>query len=393
MIRFDFSTYMNCSVDIDLDQKKNITDRLYHDPMAGFLRHKISNDEIARIEEVANHIKKTSDVLLVIGIGGSFMGSYAIKNMFCSSFSASDTELIYLGTDLSSKYLSEVLEYIKDKKVSVNVISKSGTTLEVRLIYQLIKDELGKRYSKEELRTRIYITTDKKKGKLREEVEKEGYTSFEIPDDIGGRYSLMTSAHLLPLAVMDLDIKSFLSGFEDGLSLIDDAYYYASLRVKLFNYKKYIENFSIYEPRLYYYTEWMKQLFGESEGKNHKGIFPISTVNTRDLHSLGQFIQQGNPIIFETVIQVLHDESISVSDTNLNQVNHIVSEAVCNAHFQGSTPSILISMDELTIKNIGMLSAFFMLSAAFSAYLFDVNPFDQPGVENYKNEVKKRIQI
>lgn len=392
MIKFDFSTYMD-KVKVNLEKKCEIINKLHEDPMAGFINNIISLEEISKIKDVASGIRKSSDVLLVIGIGGSFMGSYAIKNIFSSFFSNYDTEVIYLGTDLSSKYLSEVLEYIKDKSVSVNVISKSGTTLEIRLIYQLIKDELSKRYSKEELKSRIIVTTDKEKGALREEIEKEGYISFEIPTDIGGRYSLMTPAHLLPLTVMGLDILSLLDGYREGLSLIDDAYYYASLRVELFNRGKYIENFSIYEPCLYYYTEWLKQLFGESEGKNHKGIFPVSTVNTRDLHSLGQFIQQGNPILFETVIQVLNSKDIKVGDFSLNQINQSVLEAVCSAHYQENTPSIVISLDEVNMKSIGSLSAFFMLSAAFSAYLFEVDPFDQPGVEAYKNEVKKRINI
>lgn len=391
MIQFDFSTYMNKNIEVDEEKKKNIIDRLYQDKMAGFIHHIIDDNEIKKIKEVSKRIQENSDVLIVIGIGGSFMGSYAMKNMFLKSFMKPKTEVIYLGTDLSGSYLSEVLDYIKDKEVSLNVISKSGTTMEIQLIYQLVKERLEEKYSHEELKDRIIITTDSLKGKLREEVSSKGYTSFVIPDDIGGRYSLMTAAHLLPISVMGLDISEMLSGYKKGLTLIDDAYNYANLRVELFKDKKYIENFSVYEPKLYYYTEWIKQLFGESEGKNGKGIFPISTVNTRDLHSLGQFIQEGNPILFETVIKVLNSKEIKIGDISLNQVNHLVSDAVCTAHFNGNTPSIIISIDELSLKNIGNLSAFFMLSAAFSAYLFEVDPFNQPGVEAYKSEVKKRI--
>lgn len=391
MINFDFKTYNDMKVIIDNDKKKEIISKLYSDKMSGFINNIIDDTEIKKILSVSNEIKENSDVLLVIGIGGSFMGSFAIKEIFKSYFNKPDTEVIYLGTNLSTNYLKEVLEYIKDKEVSVNVISKSGTTLEISLIYKLIKEELKKKYSNDELRKRIIITTDKEKGKIREEVNNEGYKSFEIPSDIGGRYSLMTAAHLLPLAVLNLDIVSLLDGYKKGLELIDDAYFYANNRVALFNSGKYIENFSVYEDNLYYYTEWIKQLFGESEGKNNLGIFPTSTVNTRDLHSLGQFIQEGHNIIFETVIKVDNTKDIKIGDISLNNVNNSVIDSVCTAHKCGNTQSLIISLSSLSIENIGMLSSFFMLAAAFSSYLFGVDPFNQPGVEKYKNEVKKRV--
>lgn len=393
MLKFDFTTYMNYHVNIDSIQKQTIIESLKNNEMAGFFNNVINEESMTKIKNVAKQIRNNCDVFIVIGIGGSFMASYAIKNMFFSHIKKSTPEVIYLGTDLSSKYLLEVFDYIKDKDVVVNVISKSGTTLEINLIYNAIKEELQKKYSQEELRKRIIITTDIDKGKLREEANKEGYTSFVIPTDIGGRYSLMTPAHLLPLAVMNLDIDSLLEGYKLGLSQIDDAYHYASLRIELFKNKKYIENFSVYEPSLYYYTEWIKQLFGESEGKDGKGIFPVSTVNTRDLHSLGQFIQQGNNILFETVIEVLNTKDVKIGKQSLNNVNHLVREAVCVAHAKDNTPSIVISMDNIDMKNIGNLSAFLMLSAVFSSYLFEVNPFNQPGVETYKSEIKKRVQI
>lgn len=393
MIKFDFSTYINQKINIDNTYKNKIIDKLKNDSMAGFYNHIISDMEIERIRNISNKIKSNSDILIIIGIGGSFMGSYAIKNIFLSTFKKINTEVIYLGTDLSSKYLSEVLEYIEDKRVSINVISKSGSTLEINLIYKLLKKKLEEKYTKEQLKERIIITTDKEKGILREEANNEGYTSFEIPTDIGGRYSLLTAAHLFPLAVMGLDIENLKKGYLEGIQLIDEAFHYASLRIDLFNSKKYIENFSIYDNNLYYYTEWIKQLFGESEGKQNKGIFPVSTVNTRDLHSLGQFIQQGNNIIFETVIKIQNIKDVEIQNNSLNNIKNLVCESVCAAHQKGNTPSILIVLNELNLKTIGELSAFFMLSAAFSAYLFDVNPFDQPGVEDYKNEIKKRFVI
>lgn len=392
MIKFDYKTYMNQEVSLDSLQKEELIQKLLHNPMAGFINHVIHQEEMEEIKRVASQIKADSEVLLVIGIGGSFMGSYALKNMFLSPFKTPDTEVIYLGYHLSSEYLKEVLDYIQNKDVSVNVISKSGTTMEISLTYSLIKKELEKKYSKEELQKRIIITTDSEKGRLREEVNQEGYLSFSIPSDIGGRYSLMSPAHLLPLAVMDLDIDNLLLGYKEGLQLIDEAYQYANLRVNLFHQNKLLENFSIYDPSLYYYTEWIKQLLAESEGKNQKGIFPISTVNTRDLHSLGQFIQEGNPILFETVIRILNSEDIKIEGVSLNKINQIVTESVCAAHYNGDTPSIIISLEKLDMRHIGSLSAFFMLAAAFSSYLFDVDPFNQPGVEAYKKEVRKNLE-
>lgn len=382
---------MNQELSMDSDEKEVLIQKLLHDPMAGFINHVISEEEIEEIKKVATQIKETSEVLLVIGIGGSFMGSYALKNMFLSPFETPETEVIYLGYNLSSVYLSEVLDYIGERDVSVNVISKSGTTMEIYLTYSFIKNELKKKYSQEELQKRIIITTDSEKGRLRQEVTQEGYASFSIPSDIGGRYSLMSAAHLLPLAVMNLDIDSLLIGYKEGLQLMDQAYQYASLRIKLFYQNKLLENFSVYEPSLYYYTEWIKQLLAESEGKDKKGIFPISTVNTRDLHSLGQFIQEGNPILFETVIRILGGKDIEIENKSLNKMNQIVAESVCAAHYAGHTPSIIISLEKLDMKHIGSLSAFFMLAAVFSSYLFEVDPFNQPGVEAYKKEVRKNL--
>lgn len=392
MLKFDFSTYMDQKIDFDNNKCNELKKRLEQDEMAGFYHHVIKKEELEKIKQIALEIREKSEVFIIIGIGGSFMGSYALKNIFRPSYQKQEVEIVYLGTDLSSSYLSYVLDLIKRKDVCINVISKSGTTMEVSLVYQKVKEELEKKYSKEELQQRIIITTDPEKGLLRKEVNEEGYSSFTIPSNIGGRYSLMSPAHLLPLEVMGLDTLSLLEGYQQGLSLIEDAFYYASLRVELFNNKKIIENFSIYEPSLYYYTEWIKQLFGESEGKNQKGIFPISTVNTRDLHSLGQFIQDGNPILFETVIQVIREEDLVIGNLSLNQMNDIVLKSVCKAHYQEKTPSIMITLEKLDLSHIGMLSAFLMLAASFSAYLFGVDPFNQPGVEKYKREVKKNLE-
>ena len=386
MIKFDFNTYMD--VEVNLDKYEELAKKLSDVP---FIKNVITESDIKSIKEVSNYIKNNCEVLLVIGIGGSFMGSYALKSMFTNEFTQTNPEVIYIGNDLSGKYLNEVIDYIKEKEVMVNVISKSGNTLEVKLIYELIKNRLLKKYTKDELISRIIITTDKTSGDLRKEVNKYGYKSLEIPREIGGRYSLMTPAHLLILDVLNIDINKLLNGFIEGFNLKKEAYYYAYIRNKLFNQKKYIENFSIYEKELYYYTEWLKQLFGESEGKEGKGIFPVSTVNTRDLHSLGQFIEDGNSIIFETVIKVLNNNDIIVNDKSLNKINNIILDSVSKTHYKSNTPSNIITIDEINEYNIGKLSSFFMMSAVLSAYLFEVNPFNQDGVELYKKEVSNNL--
>lgn len=395
MIKFDFSTYMKNYVEIALDKnlQNTLFKKLENDNMTGWYQRKTSKEVIEKIEETSSKITSSSDVLLVIAIGGSFMGSYALKEMFIPSFIKQKTEVIYIGNNLSSKYLQDVLDYIKDKDISVNVISKSGTTLEINLTYKIIKDFLENKYSQEELQKRIIITTDKENGLLREEANKNNYTSFEIDKNIGGRYSMITPAHLLPLSVLGLDINELISGYMNGFNYKDEAYIYANIRNELFEQNKLVENFSVYEPSMYYFTEWLKQLFGESEGKSNKGIFPVSSVNTRDLHSLGQFLQEGKNIVFETVIKVENTNDIVLNNYTLNDINQKVLTSVATAHYQENTPSNIITIEKLSLYNIGELISFFMMSSALSAYLFNVNPFDQPGVEKYKKEIKNNINI
>lgn len=396
MIKFDFNTYMKNYVNdnnFDLKEKERLFSKLKNSSMTGWYENKIDSEILNKIETVATNIRNNSDVLLVIAIGGSFMGSYAIKELFTSKFEKEKTEVIYIGNNLSSKYLEDVLDYIKDKSVSVNVISKSGMTLEINLTYKIIKKFLENKYNEEELKNRIIITTDKNEGNLREEIRNYGYLSFEIPDNIGGRYSMITPAHLLPLKVLNIDIKELISGYINGFNYKNEAYTYANIRNQLFKQNKFVENFSVYEPSLYYFTEWLKQLFGESEGKSNKGIFPVSSVNTRDLHSLGQFLQEGKNIVFETVIKIQNTNDIVLNNYTLNDINNKVLESVCNAHYKENTPSNIITLDRITLYSIGELISFFMMASSISAYLFDVNPFDQPGVEKYKNEIKREINI
>ena len=394
MIKFDFHTYVDSLINKDdykelKKKKEEVLNKFNKSDMTGWTK-RISDDLVNKIIDVSNDIKKNSDCLVIVGIGGSFLGSYAYSNMFKKYFLDDSFEVIFAGTTLSSKYMSELLEYLKNKNFTLNVISKSGTTMETTLTYSLIKNLMLDKYNDEELKERIILTTDKEKGSLREEVIKKGYTSFIIPDDIGGRYSFLTAAHLLPLA-MNFDIKKIVNGYYEGEKLIDEAFDYAVIRNLLFKKKKYVENFCVYEENMYYFTEWLKQLFGETEGKENKGILPMSNVHTRDLHSLGQFIQEGNKIIFETFIKVDNSNKVDTQLGELHEVNNIVLDSVIRAHFSGGVPCNIIELESINEEDIATLIYFFQLAAAYSGYLMGIEPFDQPGVEVYKKEVREGL--
>ena len=286
MIKFDFKTY--ASEFINKEEYDKLINR--KEEMTGWTED-ISEDLVEKIKKTANNIKEKFDCLVVIGIGGSFLGSYAYEKMFKRYFNDTNFEIIYAGTTLSTKYLDELIGYLNNKNFCINVISKSGTTMETSITYKVLKDLLKRKYDSNELKDRIIATTDEVKGTLRQEVNEEGYTSFIIPDNIGGRYSFITPAHLLPLA-LNYDIDEIIDGYYKGKRLADYAYEYAATRIALYNSGKAVENYCVYEQNIAPFTEWLKQLFGETEGKNGVGIFPVSTIHTRDLHSLGQFIQE-----------------------------------------------------------------------------------------------------
>lgn len=395
MIKYDFKKYTKDYLtekefnEIQL-KKTDIIKKLQNSNMAGWTKE-IDKTIIAKIKETANYIKDNFDCLVVIGIGGSFLGSYAFDKMFRKYFDDDKFEIIYAGTTLSSKHLEELIEYLRNKNFCINVISKSGTTMETTITYKLLKDVLKRKYEAEELKNHIIVTTDKEKGILREEANEMGYKSFVIPDDIGGRYSFMTPAHLLPLAI-NYNIDEIIDGYYHGKRLIDAAYEYAATRYLLYKHGKVVENFTVSEENMSFFSEWLKQLFGETEGKNGVGILPTSTVFTRDLHSLGQFIQEGNKILFETFIKVTEtDNYIEYDKKTLSTINNIVIDSVIRAHSKGKVPCLEIEMDKLTEENVGMLIYFFQLSATFSGYLFGIDPFNQPGVEVYKQEVRESL--
>lgn len=385
MLHFDFNKYVDKYLNNELyretiNKKENILKDLESREMTGWYNYHLDNNLLNDIISTGEHIKKSFDALVVIGIGGSYMGTQALDTMFRNYFNDNKFKLIYAGWNLSETYLNELLNYISDKNVAINVISKSGTTMEPAIAFEKILKQLKTKYSETELTKRIFITTDKEKGILREEVNKHGYKSFIVPDDIGGRYSVLTPVGLLPLATI-IDIKKLLNGSYEAKKYLDDAYNYAATRYNLFNNKRVVENYCSYEPNMNYFLEWLKQLFGETEGKDNKGILPTSSIYSRDLHSLGQFVQEGNPIEFETVIKQ--------EDSDI--INNLVLDSVCTAHYE-HTPSILITIDKLDEYTIGELIYFFFCSAAISGLLFNINPFDQPGVQNYKEEVQKNLK-
>ena len=389
MLSFDFNTYCENEINIDINKRDEIKDKLYKSNMTGWL-DRIDNMLVEDIKRVVDEIRKHSQCLVVIGIGGSFLGSKAVYEMTKSYFD-DGFKVIYAGNNLSSKYLKELLDYLSMVDFSINVISKSGTTMEPSIAYEYIKRLMVDKYDKEELKKRIIITTDPVKGTLREEVNKEGYISFPIPENIGGRYSIMTAAHLLPLA-FNINIDKFIDGYYKGLEYFDAAYEYALKRIELFNKGYNVESYTVYEENMYYFAEWIKQLYGETEGKDGKGLLPVSTIQPRDLHSLGQFIQSGNKILFETFIKVKESEKIDYKSSDLHTVNNLVLDSVRTAHKKGDVPSLLIELEKVDEYNIGELMMFFMIGAGLSGYLFGVEPFDQPGVEIYKEEVRNNLK-
>jgi len=392
MVKFDFKTYMKNYDLSSYDEKiRQIEYKLNNDSdMLDWFRLKINEEELKSIIDTSNYIKNNADVFIVIGIGGSFLGAKSVIDALSPYFSK-DLEIIFAGTSLSSSYLKELINYIKDKNVIINVISKSGTTLEPNIAFDVLYEELKKKYDESELQKRIIITTDETEGHLRELVNEHNYKSFIVPKNMGGRYSVLSPVGLLPISAAGIDIYKLLEGAKSVD--IKNSFHYASLRNSLYNDGKIVESFTVYEEKLLYFTEWLKQLFGETEGKEGKGILPISLINTRDLHSLGQFLQEGNKIIFETVINVINSDDINLSKypKSLNELNNIAVNKVALAHYEGETYSNIINIDSLTPYYIGYLIYFFEVAAATSAYLFDLYPFDQPGVSRYKELINEEI--
>jgi glucose-6-phosphate isomerase len=364
-------------------------------------------DQLPSIQKVANRLKQY-DVLVVIGIGGSYLGTKAGLNFLETPFKQTKPEIVFAGHNMSSTYMVELLNYIKNKNVAVNVISKSGTTTEPAIAFRLIMDQLKERYSKEELQSRIVATTDQARGALYQLSKAEGYDQFVIPDDVGGRYSVLSPVGLLPLAVAGYDVEKIVQGaqqaYQDASSSDlskNVSYQYAVLRYMLYQQGKKIEMLASYEPNMQYVNEWWKQLFGESEGKENKGLFISSALFSTDLHSLGQYIQEGERHIFETIIHIdtpTKDIEIQKQDNDLDGLNYLAGktlsyvntkaeEGTLMAHQEGQVPNIVLHLENVSEASFGYMMYFFEIACAMSAYLIDINPFDQPGVESYKKHM------
>ncbi|MCY1566642.1 glucose-6-phosphate isomerase [Staphylococcus pettenkoferi] len=367
-------------------------------------------EEFKRIIETAKRVKDHSDVFVVIGIGGSYLGARAAIEMLTSSFrnSTEYPEIVFVGNHLSSSYTHELIQYLDGKDFSVNVISKSGTTTEPAVSFRLFKQLLEDKYGKDEAKERIFATTDKEKGALKQLATNEGYETFVVPDDVGGRYSVLTAVGLLPIAVAGIDVEAMMQGAAKAREELSSdelenniAYQYATIRNILYTKGYTTEMLINYEPSLSYFNEWWKQLYGESEGKDYKGIYPSSANYTTDLHSLGQYVQEGRRFLFETVLKVdmpKHDIKIEEDPDDLDGLNYLAGktmdevntkafEGTLLAHTDGGVPNLVVRVPRLDAETFGYLVYFFELACAMSGYQLGVNPFNQPGVEAYKQNM------
>ena len=369
-------------------------------------------EEFERIKQSSEKIKNNSDVLVIIGIGGSYLGARAVIEALNSPLhnllKEDVPKILFVGNNISSTHLNEVIEFCENKDFSVNVISKSGTTTEPAVAFRVFKELLEKKYGREEAKERIFCTTDKEKGKLKSLAVENGYQQFVVPDDVGGRFSVLTAVGLLPIAVAGINIKNLMQGALEAsrdfavFSLDKNyCYRYAAIRNILYRKGKLVEMLVSFEPALLLFNEWFKQLFGESEGKDNKGIFPSSAIFSTDLHSLGQYIQDGYKMLFETVINIKNpkkdfyikpvendfDGLNYLSEQNMSEVTQKVLKATVLAHTNGGVPNIVLEIEKLDEFEIGYLIYFFEKACAISGYLLGVNPFNQPGVESYKKNM------
>ena len=375
--------------------------------------------EFERIKKCAEKIRKDSDVLLVIGIGGSYLGARAVIESLSHTFynyldkkQRRSPMILFAGNNISNKYIEDLMDVLADKDLSINVISKSGTTTEPAIAFRIFREFIENKYGVQEARKRIYVTTDAKKGALKKLADKEGYETFIIPDNVGGRYSVLTPVGLLPIATAGISIDRLMEGakfaqekYSEANLKYNDCYKYAVARNILYKNEKDIEILVAYEPRLHYMIEWWKQLFGESEGKNKKGIYPSGADFTTDLHSLGQYIQDGRRNLFETVINIeqerkgitlnLDEDDLDglnyLTDKSLEYINKKAMEGTIKAHVDGDVPNIVLNLEKLDEETLGHLIYFFELACAMSGKILGVNPFNQPGVEKYKNNMFKLL--
>ena len=422
-IRFDYSTALPFFGEHEIEYLQDAVKVAHHSLHEGTgagndflgwidLPSTYDKDEFARIQKAAEKIQHDSDILLVVGIGGSYLGARAAIEMLQHSFYNAITkeqrklpQIVFVGNNISSTYMHDVIDLLQDKDFSINVISKSGTTTEPAIAFRLFRKLLENKYGKEEARKRIYATTDKARGALKSVADEQGYETFVIPDDVGGRFSVLTAVGLLPIAVAGIDIEAIMQGaqaaqedFSKSELVENPAYQYAAVRNVLYNKGKTIEMLINYEPGLQYFNEWWKQLFGESEGKDQKGIYPSSANFSTDLHSLGQYVQEGRRDLFETIVKVKtarHELTIEAEENDSDGLNYLAGETVdfvnnkafqgtLLAHTDGGVPNLVVEIPAMDAYTFGYMVYFFEKACAMSGYLLGVNPFDQPGVEAYK---------
>ena len=377
----------------------------------------ISDEDFKAVEACASAMAAQSDVVVVIGIGGSYLGARAViealQHNFRPMLPDQKPTVLYAGNSMSEDYLHDLLDVLDKKDYSLVVISKSGTTTEPALAFRILKQHCERKYGLDNARKRIVAVTDRARGALKTLATEEGYPTFVIPDDVGGRYSVLTPVGLLPIAAAGFSVRKLVEGaksmraqlLEAGKFDANPAMQYALVRYMLYNQGLKLELMTSFEPKLFYFVEWFKQLFGESEGKEHKGIFPAGAIFSTDLHSLGQYIQEGTRQIFETVLTVEnahHKVAIPADEKNtdglnylqhrsINEINHIAQQGTCMAHVDGHVPNLQVSIPEINEFHLGELIYFFEMSCAISGYMLNVNPFDQPGVEAYKRNMFKLL--
>ena len=429
MVKFDYSnSSINDRMIFEFDSKVKENNKWIEDnkndekEFLGWVDLPVNydKDEFERIKKAAKKIQNDSDFLIVIGIGGSYLGARAVIEALTNCFynmipskRRKTPKILYAGNNLSPNYLHDLLELIAEKDISLNVISKSGTTTEPAIAFRILREAIETKYGVEEAKKRIYVTTDKEKGALKTLADDEKYETFVIPDNVGGRFSVLTAVGLLPIATAGIDIDKLMKGAEhargkysDPDVKFNDCYKYAVIRNLLYNSGKTTEILANYEPQLHYMTEWWKQLYGESEGKDGKGLFPAGVDFTTDLHSMGQYIQDGKRNLIETVICVEEPKSnivLAEDKENLDGLNYLAGkdldyinkkamEGTIEAHVTGNVPNMKITIDKLDEENLGHLIYFFEKACAMSGLILGVNPFNQPGVEEYKKNMFRLLE-
>lgn len=401
MIKFDFETYLEGAVTKEtIISYSNAVDRakaefLREDKMTDWYNFDMSEEELVDIEQTADYIKKNCEVFVVIGVGGSYLGAKGIIDALTPYFKKNSPEIIFAGNSLSSDYLTSLIDYIQDKEVILNVISKSGNTLEPSICFNAIYKALKTRYHEDEIKKRIFVTTDRENGSLLEVAKRIGCKRFDFPSNVGGRFSTLTAVGLLPIAVAGIDIRSILDGAKEAKTNSRTYYSYIAVRDFMYQNGKVVEVFNTYEPKLSSFLEWVQQIFAETQGKRNRGILPVPSVNTGKLHSLGQYLQEGKDIIFETSIDIEKSSDFYVERYNkyLDAMNSIALKSVAKAHLDEKRYTSIITMDELNAYNMGYLYAFFSIASAFGAYILGVDYSNQPGVLKYKQIMNEKLNI